>query len=437
MQLHSAGFAYLPAKPMLAMNETGMRHAIEQKRDGGGLSDHQWHDVVAGFMTGTIDEAQMAALCMACLWRGLSFEETFALTDAMVQSGETLHFDGGTVVDKHSSGGVSDIVSLLAVPLAAACGARVAKLSGRALGHTGGTIDKLEMIPGFNVRLSTKAFVAQVEGVGCAIGAQTDTLVPADKRMYTLRDRTGSVPCMGLMAASIVSKKIAGGAHAFVFDVKTGQGAMLRDVSQATELARWLVEISRRFARKATAFVSNMDEPLGRTIGTGIEVIEAREFLRGTYQGVRARELVLRIVEEMLMLSDITGGRSRAEDALASGAAYEKFVEMIEAQGGSRTTFEALQIDNERSHIVAAPKAGFIQSVDIVRLGNLGRTLSTADPFGGLSMNVHIGDRVDQGQLLLRDYGGGMDEARDLENAFEISDIAPEAEPLIYEIIRA
>lgn len=413
-----------------------MRRAIEEKRDGKELSGGRLHDLVAGFMAGSIDDAQMAAFCMACLWRGLSFDETFALTEAIVKSGETLHFDQGPVVDKHSSGGVGDIVSLVAVPLAAACGARVAKLSGRALGHTGGTIDKLETIPGFNVHLSTDAFVAQVERIGCAIAAQTDSLVPADKRIYALRDRTGSVPCMGLMAASIVSKKIAGGAHAFVFDVKTGRGAMLHDVSQATELARWLVEIARRFGRKATAFVSNMDEPLGRNIGTGIEVIEAREFLRGGNQDARARDLVLRIVEEMLTLSDITGGRSRVEDALASGAAYQKFVHMIEAQGGSRTAFEALHLDEQGAHGVEAPRAGFVRSLDVVRLGNVGRTLSTGDPFDGLSMNVHIGDRVNKGQPLFRAYGDSQSAAGDLSSAFEIADEPVQSGPLISDAIR-
>ena len=435
MELHSAGFASLWAKPMLNMNETGMRHAIEQKRDGVELSDRHWHDIVAGFMASTIDEAQMAALCMACLWRGLSFEEAFALTDAMVQSGETLHFDNGAVVDKHSSGGVGDIVSLLAVPLAAACGARVAKLSGRALGHTGGTIDKLETIPGFNAGLSTSAFVAQVERVGCAIATQTKTLVPADKRIYTLRDRTGSVPCMGLMAASIVSKKIAGGAHAFVFDVKTGRGAMLQEESRAAELAGWLVEIARRFGRKAVAFVSNMDEPLGRNVGTGVEVIEARDFLRGKNQDARARELVLRIVEEMLALAEIPGSRSHVEDVLASGAAYEKFVQMIEAQGGSRATFEALQLDEQRAQNVKAARAGFVHSVDVVRLGNLGRTLSTHNPLGGLSVNVHVGDHIERGAALVKIYGSATPEG-DLDSAFEITQDKVEPAPLIYDIVR-
>lgn len=414
-----------------------MRHAIEKKRDGKELSGRQVHDIVAGFMAGRIDDAQMAAFCMACVWRGLSFDETFALTDAMVKSGETLHFDAEGVVDKHSSGGVGDIVSLVAVPLAAACGARVAKLSGRALGHTGGTVDKLETIPGFDVHLSSDAFLAQVGRVGCAIAAQSNSLVPADKRIYALRDHTGSVPCMGLMAASIVSKKIAGGAQAFVFDVKAGRGSMLVDASKAAELARWLVEIARRFDRKATAFVSNMDEPLGRSIGTGIEVIEAREFLRGGNRRGRAHNLVLQIVEEMLRGANIPNGGARAEEALASGAAYEKLVQMIEAQGGARSTFEALALDESRSGTVRASDEGYVRAIDVVRLGNVGRTLSMVDALAGLSLAVCIGDRVKSGDVLVKIYGDTTVIDGDLATAFDISGAAPEPAPLIYEVIRS
>ncbi|HEY8297025.1 MAG TPA: thymidine phosphorylase, partial [Candidatus Baltobacteraceae bacterium] len=262
------------------MDELAMRGAIERKREGGELSYDDWSGIVAAFMDGRVDEAQMAALCMACIWRGMTFEEAYALTDAMVRSGKTLHFSGDTVVDKHSSGGVADIVSLIAVPLAAACGARVAKLSGRALGHTGGTIDKLETIPGFKVNLSTEAFIVQVERIGCAIASQTSDLVPADKRIYALRDRTATVPAMGLIAASIVSKKIAGGAHAFVFDVKAGRASFVQDPAAAAELARWLVTIANRAGRRATAFVTDMNEPLGHAIGTALEIIEARDFLQ-------------------------------------------------------------------------------------------------------------------------------------------------------------
>ncbi len=406
-----------------------MRRAIERKREGEALSGGDWEAIVAGFMAGAVDDAQMAALCMACLWRGMTFEEAYALTRAMVASGETIAFDGpATVVDKHSSGGVSDIVSLVAVPLAAACGVRVAKLSGRALGHTGGTIDKLETIPGFNVNLSIDAFKRQVERVGCAIAAQSATLVPADKRIYHLRDHTGTVPSMGLIAPSIVSKKVAGGAHAFVFDVKTGRGGFMQDARDALELAGWLVEISRRFGRRATAFVTNMDEPLGHSIGTGIEIIEARNFLSRHPEPLegqeplegRERTLVLRIVEAMLESAGIEGGAGRVRAALQSGAGYEKLVEMVEAQGSSRAALESLHVDANPG-IVASPCAGWVRAMDVVRLGNVGRRLAEHDPVGGLRVAARIGDRVERGAPLAYVHGTDRDAARSLESAFEIA----------------
>ncbi len=265
------------------MDESAVRAFIELKRDGGEIPAGGWRQLVASYMSTDVDDAQMAALFMACVLRGMSIDETYELTAAMVESGEVLQFDraAGVIVDKHSSGGVSDIVSLAAVPLAAACGAKVAKLSGRALGHTGGTIDKLEAIPGFDVNLTSERFVQTVERIGCAIAAQSDRLVPADKRLYGLRDRTATVPAVGLIVSSIVSKKVAGGAEAFVFDVKTGAASFMREVLQAAELAAMLVEVSSRFGKRAQTFVTDMNEPLGRCIGTGIEVMEARDFLRG------------------------------------------------------------------------------------------------------------------------------------------------------------
>lgn len=413
-----------------------MRRCIERKRDGEELAGDDWRAIVTGLMQSHVDDAQMASLLMACVWRGMSFAEAFALTDAMVSSGETLTFpvSAGLIVDKHSSGGVGDIVSLVAVPLAAACGAKVAKLSGRALGHTGGTIDKLETIPGFETGLSTEAFLRQVQDIGCAIAAQTRALVPADRRIYHLRDRTATVPAMGLMAASIVSKKIACGANAIVFDVKTGAASFVSDPDRARELAGWLVEICLRFGRKATAFVTDMNQPLGATIGTGIEIVEARELLRELPAG-RAGDLIVRIVSEMLEASGIDDGDRRAREAIADGSGYAKFVEMIEAQHGSRSGFEAMQLDPQPLAIEAA-NAGFVQSIDVVSLGNLGRDLSERDPMGGLRVEVHIGDRVERGQLLARAYGQDKTSARSCAGAFRLGNDPVEPPPLIYDVIR-
>lgn len=415
-----------------------MRHCIERKRDGHALSATDWDAIIDGFMEGRIDEAQTAALFMACVWRGMTFEEAHALTDAMVRSGETITFDRekGIVVDKHSSGGVSDIVSLVAVPLAAACGARVAKLSGRALGHTGGTIDKLEAIPGFNAALSLDTFVRQVGSIGCAIAAQTQALVPADKRIYNLRDRTGTVPAMGLIAASIVSKKIACGAHAIVFDVKTGPASFTPLPAQARELAEWLVEICKGFGRKAVAFVSDMHQPLGRTVGTGIEMVEARDLLRTGGEDDRARSLVLKIVAALLDASEIGGGEERAATALADGSGYAKLVEMVEAQGASRGALEGMELD-EKPLTVKASHAGFMQSIDVVHLGNAGRRLSQHDKLGGLFVTAEIGDRIEAGQPLVRVYGKDKEHVRNLEASFKIGEAPVQPPPLIYDVVEA
>jgi pyrimidine-nucleoside phosphorylase len=415
------------------MDETAMRHAIERKRDGAELSGDDWHGIVRAYMDGSVDDAQMAALCMAALWRGLTLNEAHALTDAMVRSGETITFPD-PVVDKHSSGGVGDIVSLVAVPLAAACGVRVAKLSGRSLGHTGGTIDKLETIAGFDAHLSVDRFVAQVERIGCAIAAQTDSLVPADKRIYSLRDRTGTVPAMGLIAASMVSKKIAGGAHAFVFDVKAGRGSFMHRVEDARELARWLTEISKSFGRSARAIVSNMDEPLGRSIGTGIEVIEARDLLAGGAADERAWRLASAVADALLAAADIIGGEQRLHGAITSGAAYAKFVEMIEAQGGSRTALEEMHLD-DHPQAVEADRDGYLGAIDVVRLGNVGRMLAGEDSVAGLRVAVRIGERVRRGMPLAFIYGSPKSRVRDLTAAFEISSQAVQATQLIYDVI--
>jgi len=416
------------------MDERAMRQAIERKREGAELEPSLWDAIVAAYMAGAVDDAQMAAMTMACVWRGLTIAEATALTRAMVASGQTLQYPSNSiVVDKHSSGGVSDIVSPIVVPLVAACGVRVAKLSGRALGHTGGTIDKLETIAGFNAALPMDAFVAQVERIGCAIAAQSDAFVPADKRLYHLRDRTGTVPSLGLIASSIVSKKIAGGAHRFVFDVKCGSAAFMRTPREAIELAQALVDISREFGRGAKAIVSDMNEPLGHSIGTGIEVIEARDFLRGRILDARVRELCLQVAAAMLELAGIDEPRALAASVLDSGSAYEKFVELIEAQGGSRHALEALALP-ERMHSVNALRDGYVERIDAVALGNLAREWSAKAPTAGIRLNVRVGDRVERGQLLAECYGVHVNGSH-VQTAIAIGDARPTPHPLVYATI--
>ena len=412
------------------MDEVLMRRAIERKRDGEALEPALWGNVVEAYLGGDVDDAQMAALAMACVWRGLDVVEAAALTRAMVESGATLQYPAGMfVVDKHSSGGVSDIVSLVAVPLVASCGVRVAKLSGRALGHTGGTIDKLEAIAGFNTTPSMDAFVKQVERVGCAIAAQSESFVPADKRLYHLRDRTGTVPSIGLIATSIVSKKIAGGANAFVFDVKCGSAAFMRDVEQAKALAQMLVDISQQFGRKAHAIVSDMNEPLGQCIGTGLETIEAREVLRGRGGDARVRDGCVQIASTMLELGGMSDGRACALRALDDGSAYEKFVEMIEAQGASRAALESLAPD-PHDEPLRSQSAGVVTAIDAVQLGNAARGLTQRSNVAGIRLHVRVGDRVDRGTLLAEIYGHGAS-SEAIESAFTIGRESPEHRPLV------
>jgi pyrimidine-nucleoside phosphorylase len=359
------------------MDEGRLRRAIEAKRDGAALAPAVWHEIIAGFAAGSIDDAPVAALAMACTIRGMQDDEILALTDAMVASGDVLTFPGDRiVVDKHSSGGVGDTISLVVVPLVAACGVPVAKLSGRALGHTGGTLDKLEAIPGVRTDLTPAEFAAQIDRIGCAIAAQSDRLVPADKRLYALRDRTASVPSVGLIAASIVSKKIAGGAAAIVFDVKVGGGAFMRALEEAVTLATTMVRLAQRSGRRASAVVTDMNEPLAAHIGTGLEAIEARDFLRGAVASERFGQLTHEIASEMLLVGGVAESEiaARLERALRGGAAYERFVALVEAQGGSRAALEALAPVQPQTPVVASA-AGFVATIDAVAIGEAARDI--------------------------------------------------------------
>jgi pyrimidine-nucleoside phosphorylase len=421
------------------MDEGWLRRALAAKRDGGRIDDVTWSRIIAGYTAGEIDDAPIAALAMACAIRGLDDDETAALTRAMIDSGDTLAFPGarGVVVDKHSSGGVGDTVSLIVVPLVAACGVPVAKLSGRALGHTGGTLDKLESIAGVRTDLSPAAFVAQVESIGCAIGAQSERLVPADKKLYALRDRTGTVVSPGLIAASIVSKKIAGGAAAIVYDVKAGRGAFMPTVAAATELAHLLVRLSARFGRRASAFVSDMEEPLGAAVGTGVEAVEARDFLRGDERDPRLAEASIAIAREMLLVAGVSsdGLTARVLDALESGAAYERFGAMVEAQGGSRSALDSIAVHAQRTTATASSD-GYITAIDTVGIGEYARALVSADgPFAGIRVLGRIGAPVRAGAALADIAGSSLDPAA-VARLFTIGPDAPRTRPIVDAIVR-
>ena len=418
------------------MTDAWVRRALDAKRAGDSLDGETWTRLVDGYVGGSIGEAPIAALLMAAAIRGMNGDETAALTAAMVGSGDELSFEG-TVVDKHSSGGVGDSISLVVVPLVAACGVAVAKLSGRALGHTGGTLNKLESIPGVRTDLSPADFRAQVERVGCAISAQSDRLVPADRLLYDLRDRTGTVASIGLIAASIVSKKIAGGASAIVFDVKLGAGAFMRTIEQARELAQTMVALAQRFGRRAAALVTDMNEPLGPAIGDALEVIEARDFLRGMQRDPRLADVVMLVATEMLVVGGMPRDQApaRLQMALDGGGAYERLVALVDAQGGTQAGLENLRASALRA-TVRAPRDGFVAAVDAVGLGERARAAVEAHgSTAGIIVRVRIGDRVRAGETLA-ELIGSDDAADDLASSFVLGDAPVDTRPLLAATVR-
>ncbi len=430
---------------------------IERKRDGVELSKEEIEYFVRGYTAGDIPDYQAAALCMAIYFQGMTPRETADLTLAMAYSGETLdlHDIAPFVVDKHSSGGVGDKTTLVVGPIVAACGLPVGKMSGRGLAFSGGTLDKLESIPGFRANLTIEEFRRQLREVGLVVAGQTHDLAPADGKLYALRDVTGTVPAVPLIASSIMSKKIAAGADAIVLDVKVGSGTFMKTLDQAQALARLMVEIGVRLGRRMTAVISDMSQPLGRAVGNALEVIEAIETLRG---GGPAdfREHVLTVSAEMLAMRREDAGepdeeRVQAEQALDSGEAWRKFREFVAAQGGDVAAVE----DPTRLPRAArvepfpAPTAGYVQAIDAAAIGmavvDLGggreKKGDPIDPAVGVIMRARIGDRVEAGQPLCEihaDDGERLAQARArLASAFTIGPEPVEPPPLIHQVLRA
>jgi pyrimidine-nucleoside phosphorylase len=347
---------------------------IQCKRDGGELDPTDLRELILGYTRGDVPEYQMAAFCMAVYFRGLSPAETVALTDAMIASGERLDLHaalGRTVVDKHSTGGVGDKTSLAVAPIVAACGVPLGKMSGRGLGHTGGTLDKLESIPGFRVELSTDEFVAQLRDVGVAVIGQTADLVPADKLLYALRDVTATVDNVSLIAASIMSKKLAGGADAIVLDVKVGDGAFMKTLPNARMLARTMLDLGRSAERRVVCVLTDMDQPLGVAVGNALEIRETVATLRDDGPPDLA-ELVLTVSAHLLSLSDLgvdaTEGRCRAETAIRDGSALALYERWIRAQGGDPDESALPAAPVVRA--VEAPRAGVVARVGAVAIGS-------------------------------------------------------------------
>ena len=403
---------------------------IGRKRDGGEHAPDEIHFLIEGFLAGRIPDYQVAAWLMAVCLRGMTRPETLALTRVMVESGEVMDLSSipGTKVDKHSPGGVGDKVTLIAGPLAAACGVKVPKLSGRALAHTGGTLDKLESVPGLSVDLEPEAFLEQVREIGLAVAAQTPRMVPADKALYALRDVTGTVPSLPLIASSVMSKKLAAGADAIVLDVKCGRGAFMPDADAATALAREMVWIGEGAGRRTVALVTAMDNPLGRCVGNALEVAEALDVLGGGGDA-ELREVSVAVAGEMCRLAGVAEDPARA---LASGAGREKFEAMLAAQGGR---LEEGLPRAAYSAPVSAPSSGWVASIDALEVGygclelGAGRLAKgdRIDPAAGIVIERQVGDEVRAGEPLFTVHAAAAEvAARGTERLLRAWRIVPE-----------
>jgi pyrimidine-nucleoside phosphorylase/thymidine phosphorylase len=393
-----------------------MLDLIEAKRDGREHAPEEVAALVDGFMSGRIPDYQVAAWLMAVVFRGLTLSETAGLTRAMRDSGRQLAWTGlpGPLVDKHSTGGVADSTTLLVVPVLAALGLYVPKLSGRALGHTGGTIDKLEAIPGLSTRMTLAAFERQVRGKGLAVMAQTEEIAPADGRLYALRDATATVSDVGLIAASILSKKLAAGAEALILDVKTGSGAFLPDPEAAERLARTMISIGKASGLKVAALVTDMSAPLGASIGNALEVAEAAAVLRGEGLPASARlralslELAARLHHLALPDIDLDTSRQRAAATLADGSAFERLLALVAAQGGdARALADPARLPRARLvQELPSPGDGFVARLDARDIGRAAVLLGAGrahkedavDPAVGLVLLKAVGDAVGAGE---------------------------------------
>jgi len=428
---------------------------IAQKRDGQELSCAEIEFFVRGLTDGSIPDYQVAAWAMATLLRGMNARETTDLTMAMVASGETLDLSGlGKVVDKHSTGGVGDKTTLVVAPMVSAVGLPVAKMSGRGLGFSGGTLDKLESIPGFNVSLSIEQFMATVRACGLVVAGQTADLAPADGKLYALRDVTATVPSLPLIASSIMSKKIAGGARLLVLDVKVGRGAFMTTLDEAEALAQMMIDIGERVDRRVTAVLSAMDQPLGLAVGNALEVAEAVDTLKGAGPD-DFREHCVAIAAEMMLL----GGRASSPDeamatanrVLDDGSALERFRGWVAAQGGdTRVTDDyALLPQAPVRHQMISESAGFVADIDARQIGLASVSLGAGrqrkgDPIDrsvGIVLARKVGDRVETGDALCtihaRDRATAEDVAVRLRSALRLSPDPVARPPLIYRVIRA
>jgi pyrimidine-nucleoside phosphorylase len=426
---------------------------IERKRDGGELSADELRELMLGYARGEIPDYQLAAFAMAVYFRGLSSAETYALTDALIRTGDTVDLHdalGRKVVDKHSTGGVGDKTSIAVGPIVAACGVPFGKMSGRGLGHTGGTLDKLEAIPGFRVELSTDEFIAQLRSVGLAIVGATADLVPADKKLYALRDVTATVDNYSLIAASIMSKKIAGGADAIVLDVKVGDGAFMKARADAERLADVMIDLGNRAGRQVVAVITDMDQPLGHAVGNALEIREAIATLRGEGPPDFV-QLVVEASTQLLAVSDLgidrEEARNRVHEAISDGSAVTAYDRWIAAQGGNPD--EAALPSAPLVRVVESPRAGYVRSLGAVQVGNAALRLGAGrqdkdDPIDyavGVVCLKKRGDHVDEAEpvaeIHARDEAAAEGAAQAVLAAYELDDASPSRRDVILGVIVA
>ncbi len=432
-----------------------MTDLIAKKRDGGELSTEEIKYMIEGYVRGEIADYQMSAMCMAILFRGMSDQETLDLTMAMMHSGEVVDLSAieGVKADKHSTGGVGDKTSLILCPMVAACGLRIAKMSGRGLGHTGGTLDKLESFPGFNIAIGEERFIENVNRYGIALIGQTADIVPADKKLYALRDVTGTVPSIPLIVSSIMSKKLASGADVIVLDVKCGSGAFMKTEEDARELARGLTRIGRLAGKKCAAVITDMDQPLGRAVGNALEVKEAISVLKGETKG-DLLELCLTLGSCMLteagFCPDIESARERLLATIESGAALDKLAELVEAQDGDkRAVYDTSLLPMAPVQLEAVSEvSGFLSHIECEKVGLISMHLgggratkeSEIDLSVGLVLHKKVGDRVEQGESLGTIHATTREKAEEaarlLRACCTFSDEAVERPAFIKAIIR-
>ena len=426
---------------------------IEHKRDGKILTNEEINFFITNYVDGKIPDYQVSALLMAILFRGMSDEEIFNLTNDMLHSGDIIDLSKikGVKVDKHSTGGVGDKTSLVLGPLVASCGAKLAKMSGRGLGHTGGTLDKMESIPGMQINISEDNFISQVNKIGMAIVGQTGHLVPADKKLYALRDVTGTVDSLPLIASSIMSKKLASGSDSILLDVKVGSGAFMKTLEMGEELAKTMVSIGKYFKKDTRAILTDMDEPLGLAVGNNLEVIEAINTLKGN--GPRdLTELCIKAGAILLLQAKICTSFEEGEKLLQSkienGEAFKKFVEFVEAQGGDITyVLNTSKFEKAKYEVsINSNKSGYITKIDALEIGEFAMKLGAGrekiedkiDYSAGIILSKKIGDFVNSGDELCKIYTNkeNYEEIiKEIKNSFIISENKPENRKIIYKVI--